>query len=365
MLVPFMLLASTYPGEYRVPFSYWVLSMIVALVFAAGRRWPTCVSLILSALAVPMFATDAWGLSELVPYLGAIAVIDVTVRSSGWSSIAASGSGWGAAVLAGVALESHGLRFVAALVAVLAFVGLPVLLGLYLRAQRQLTATFRDRAHEAENRTRAEERNALARELHDLVAHHMASIVLRIGVAQHVIDPNDAAINEVLDDVRGTATDALTDIRRLLDVLRDPSVPDVVLVEGEAVVPLIVAAVDRVRGAGFQVDARIEPDLPELDALGRSTLTRVVQESMTNVMKHADREESVSLSVLRSGPGIEVSVDNALGSTRGGPGHGLIGMHERVHLIGGCARFEANDGRWTVHVGIPVRGVRTNDGELL
>ena len=347
VLVPCLLLASTYPGEYRVPASYWALSVVASLVFVAGRRRPTASSLVISALAVPMFATAAWGLSELVPYLGAVAVVDVTMRVRR-ELIAVSVAGWCAAVLAGIRFEPHeSMWSVTTAVKVLAYVGLPLLLGLYLRSQRELAA-------QAEVHTRAAERSALARELHDLVAHHMASIVLRIGVAQHVLAPQDEAVQEVFSDVRATASDALADIRRLLSALRDPSLGEVALVEPKAVASELEAAVQRVRAAGFDVDAAIDEDIAGLDAIGRLTLLRVVQESLTNVMKHGDPTATVAVSVGRVGEDVDVRVVNSAVGPLHQPGHGLIGMQERVQLVGGSMTFgEQGDGKWEVHVKIP------------
>ncbi|WP_329603873.1 sensor histidine kinase [Nocardia seriolae] len=174
-----------------------------------------------------------------------------------------------------------------------AYVGLPLLAGLYLRGQRQLTASLAARAAEAGLRARAEERAAMARELHDLVAHHMASIVLRVKVARRVLADPDPRVGEVLDDVGGTASGALTDIRRLLAGLRDPGLGAAPLLDAEMVRAEIAAAVERVRRGGLRVDAEIATRLEGLDAIARLTLLRLVQESLTNVMKHADRGRPV------------------------------------------------------------------------
>ena len=349
VVVPCLLIASTYPGEYRVPVTYWIFSMLSALVFVAGRRWPVLASLAISALAVPMFVADAWGLSELVPYLGAVAVVDVTMRAERRELVAVSATGWCGSVLAGIWFESHDAFWsVTTAVKVLAYVGLPLLLGLYLRAQRELAANNLAQ-------TRAAERSALARELHDLVAHHMASIVLRIGVAQHVLAPQDEAVQEVLTDVHATASDALTDIRRLLVALRDPSLGEVALVEPDAVGAEIEAAVDRVRAAGFQVQAHVESGAADLDAIGRLTLLRVIQESLTNVMKHGRKKEPVSVSVRRKDGRVEVRVSNNFDGSTKGAGHGLVGMRERAKLVGGeMTAGTLGDGRWEVYVSIPL-----------
>ncbi|WP_235171921.1 sensor histidine kinase [Rhodococcus erythropolis] len=355
VVVPCLLIASTYPGEYRVPVSYWILSMLSALAFVVGRRWPVFASLVVSALAVPMFVADAWGLSELVPYLGAVAVVDVTMRAERRETVAVSAAGWCGSVLAGIWFESHEAFFsVTTAVKVLAYVGLPLLLGLYLRSQRELAANNLAQ-------TRAAERSALARELHDLVAHHMASIVLRIGVAQHVLAPQDEAVREVLADVRGTASDALADIRRLLVALRDPSLGEVALVEPDAVDAEIEAAIDRVRAAGFEVQAvfdtqgNVGSGAADLDAIGRLTLLRVVQESLTNVMKHGDKKGLASVSVGRDDNRVDVRVVNDVEGSPRNAGHGLVGMQERAELVGGEMTAGTNsDGKWEVHVSIPL-----------
>lgn len=355
VVVPCLLIASTYPGEYRVPLTYWIFSLLSALVFVAGRRWPVLASLAVSALAIPMFVADAWGLSELVPYLGAVAVVDVTMRADRRELVAVSAAGWCGSVLAGIWFESHeALWSVTTAVKVLAYVGLPLLLGLYLRSQRELAANNLAQ-------TRAAERSALARELHDLVAHHMASIVLRIGVAQHVLAPQDEVVREVLADVRATASDALTDIRRLLVALRDPSLGEVALVEPDAVDAEIEAAVDRVRAAGFEVQAdfnvqgNVESGAADLDAIGRLTLLRVIQESLTNVMKHGDRKGSVSVSVRRLAGRVDVRAVNSCEGSARSAGHGLVGMRERAELVGGEMTAGTNiDGKWEVHVSIPL-----------
>ncbi|PTR31734.1 signal transduction histidine kinase [Rhodococcus sp. OK519] len=367
VLVPLMLVSSTFPGRYHVPLSYWALAMTAAAVFVVADRWPFPVSIAASALAVPMFAADAWGLSGLVPYLGAVALAELAMRTHRTVPIVVAAGCWAGAVLVGHWLETAGASTsesfwrAATLVSAVAYVGLPLLLGLYLRAQRDLAVTYRARAAEAESRraaaelqTRAAERSAVARELHDLVAHHMASIVLRIGVARHVTTDADPRVHEVLDDVHRTASDALADIRRLLIALRDPELGEVALVESDAVPIEIASAIERTRTAGFDVAADVDPDLGGLDAIGRLTLLRVVQESLTNVMKHGDPCGIVRVTVERGGGGVSVRIDSAGHGDGSNPtGHGIIGMGERVDLVGGRLDAGATDRGWVVDAWIP------------
>lgn len=355
LLIPVLLAASTFPGEYRVPLVYWLLAVSAGVVFAVGGRWPVAMSLVLSGLAVAMFVIPAWGPSELVPYLAALAVVEAVTRR-GTRATVLVGSVWAVAWPAGH-WGGHAPSFWrgATFVEALAYVGLPLLLGLYLRGQRELTASLAARAAEAEVRARAQERAALARELHDLVAHHMASIVLRVKVAGRVLGGVDPRVAEVFDDVGETASGALTDIRRLLAALRDPMVAAVPLLDATVARAEIEAAVARVRQGGFTVADDIGARLDGLDAITRLTLLRLVQESLTNVMKHADRAHPVRVVVSRTDSAVTVSVRSGGGSVAAAvPGHGMAGMRERAQMAGGSLEAGARDGMWAVHAVLPV-----------
>jgi signal transduction histidine kinase len=364
LLVPVMLVASTFPGEFRVSVTYWALSLAAAVTFAAGWWRPVAASLVLSALALPLFAAEAWGLSGLVPYLGALAVADVAARSDHDRVVAATTASWTAALLLGNWFDDHTPIWNAAnVVAIVAGVGLPLLLGLYLRAQKRLAVTYRERAADAELRTlasqsavRSEERTTMARELHDLVAHHMASIVVRTGIAEHVLGDLDPRVAAVLTDVHGTAADALADIRRLQVALRDPALGEVAMIEPEAVWTEIEAAVGRTRAAGFTITTTIDRHIGGMDAISRLTLLRVTQEALTNVMKHSDPSGPAELTIARRDGGVAVRVGSAVapGSVSNADGHGVIGMAERLDLVGG--RFEVHRGRqdWVIEAWLPL-----------
>ncbi|WP_335330010.1 sensor histidine kinase [Mycobacterium kyogaense] len=304
-------------------------------------------SLALSALAVPMFAAQAWGLSGLLPYLGAVALAELTARTDGARLVIIAAAGWLAALVLGVALDDHTPRWGAAdVTVVLAAAVIPLLLGLYLRGQRQVRAA-------AESEVRAQERTVIARELHDLVAHHMAAIVLRTSVAEHVIGSDtDPRIAEVLGDVHRTAADSLADIRRWQTALRDPALAGVAMVEPEALLGEVDAAVQRTRAAGFRVDASVDREITGLDAMARLTLLRVTQEALTNVMKHADPAGTVHLVIGRSDGGVDIRVDSTgVGEQKGGLG--VVGMSERIAMVGGRLTAGRRDGGWQVRAWLP------------
>ncbi|WP_336082266.1 sensor histidine kinase [Nocardia sp. SSK8] len=356
VLIPVLLLASTYPGQYRVPAHYWILALTAGVVILAGARRPLATSLVLSALAVPMLRTPAWGVSGLVPYLGAVALVDVLARTHRTSTVWVATAGWTAAVVLGrVGLHDTSIGRASTVVEAAAYVGLPLLLGLYLRGQRDLAENLRMRAAEAEARTRLDERAALARELHDVVAHHIASIILRISVAGHVVRTADPRLVAVLDDVRATAADALADIRGLLAALRDPAFGTVALVDADSVDTEIAAVLARTRAAGFTVDAAITTDLGGLDAITRLTLLRLIQESLTNVMKHADPAVPVRVSIDGRDGGLAIDIVSGGHAPATVAGHGIVGMRERAALAGGTVSAGPDGRHWTVRARLPGR----------
>jgi signal transduction histidine kinase len=216
-----------------------------------------------------------------------------------------------------------------------------------------------ERLAEQAARAVADERVRIARELHDIVAHHMAVISLQAGVAQYVIDTDLPTAKEAITTVGDTSREALAEMRRLLDVLR--------LQEGEDFAPqpglaALDELVDRTRGAGLPVDvvvtgqARPLPPGPDLCAY------RVAQESLTNALKHAGPaavridldygERTLTLKVTDDGA--------AAGPRRDSPtAHGIRGMRERAELYGGVLTAgPADAGGFAVVVRLPMSEAR-------
>ena len=242
----------------------------------------------------------------------------------------------------------------------LVVVGLPVLLGLVIRTTRELGVQAQRRAESESRAARADERSAIARELHDVVAHHVASMVLRVGVARHVLPEVDPRVTEVFDDVHGTGTAALADLRRLVEVLRDPSRrTDAALtaIEPGALPAALEAAVETAQRAGLTVAATIAPEAGTLDVVRSLAVLRLTQEALTNVAKHAGpaahaslhvevRDEDVVWSVADDGGGVVPGLPS-------GGGHGLIGMRERVEVLGGRLTAGPAAGGWRVETVLP------------
>jgi signal transduction histidine kinase len=181
----------------------------------------------------------------------------------------------------------------------------------------------------------ASERARIARELHDVVAHGVSVMVVQAGAAEGVLRSDPDAAAAALGDIRSTGQQALVELRRMLDLLRSEEADDGGLAPqpGLADVERLVASA---RSAGLDVTLEVDDDAPQLPPALSLTAYRVVQESLTNALKHAG-PAPVHVRVARSGPGVEVAVtDGGRGaSSTVGTGHGLIGMRERVALFGG------------------------------
>jgi signal transduction histidine kinase len=199
-----------------------------------------------------------------------------------------------------------------------------------------------------------EERARIARELHDVIAHHVSMIVLQAGAERRLLGDTNASTREVLETVEQSGRGALTEMRRLLGMLRgdahEPLTPQPSLDD----VPTLVG---QLREAGLPVQLHIDGEQRELPVGIELSAYRIVQEALTNALKHAgDARTTVH---LRYGPNsleLEIADDGAGNTTRvSGSGHGLVGMRERVALYGG--HFEAlpdPQGGFVVRVRLPV-----------
>jgi signal transduction histidine kinase len=234
----------------------------------------------------------------------------------------------------------------------------PVLLGVYVRSILRRAITAERGREQAVRDARVAERTAIARELHDLVAHHMAAIAVRVGAARHTLNGSNAPVEAALSEVHTTTRTALTDLKRLMTILRDPTTTSddaAVMAEPAGLTTALDAVVTRVRAAGVEVATEIDTGVHDLDAIRRLAVLRVVQEGLTNVVKHAGHRARASLTVSKAGDTTHVTIaDNGPGERpKGRPGFGLIGMRERVELLGGAISVRDHSPGWTLEVTIP------------
>ena len=221
---------------------------------------------------------------------------------------------------------------------------LPLAVGRALRSRRMLARELRARTAQLE-RERDErmrqaavaERTRIARELHDVVAHDVSVMVIQAQGAQRVAAVDPGAAKEALGAIESSGRDALREMRAMTGVVRHSDAELEASSPGLARLP---ALADRARAAGLAVELHVSPELPALP-LGLDLIAyRVVQEALTNAIKHAGRARaSVSVSVQCSERVLELEVSDegsggAIADTTGA-GHGLVGMRERLALYDG------------------------------
>ena len=227
------------------------------------------------------------------------------------------------------------------------------------RAERadaaELRATLAEREREAAARVAvAEERTRIARELHDIVAHAVGVMVLQVGAVRHNLSGARPEDRNALEDVEHTGRTALVEMRRLLSAMREDG-EDLALKQGlDNLAPLF----EQVGRAGLPVRLHVEGEPEPLPRALDFTSYRIVQEGLTNALKHAHASQAHV--TVRYGPdelGIEVR-DNGGGERHNGsPGFGLVGIRERVKIYGGdMTAGAAGGGGFVLSARLPLRG---------
>ncbi|MFI5607646.1 sensor histidine kinase [Amycolatopsis sp. NPDC051903] len=320
----------------------------------------------LAALAMSLYSVLVYsGRKQGLVYVGALAVITaiqvLTDHSTPW--------------LGNIIFSAFGIALCWTLGE---FVGARRAYQLEVEARLHLLETERDQA------TRiavAEERGRIARELHDVVAHSVSVMVVQADGAALALPTNPELAGRALQTISETGRGALGELRRLLEVLRgdhDSTEPRVPQPDANALAELA----DRMRGAGVPVELEVDDSLADLPAGVSLGIYRIVQESLTNTLKHAGAGARAEVRVRRIGDSkkgdtVEVLVrDDGAGRARqleqvtvgaGGPpkrvprlqvagGNGLIGMRERANVYGGTLEVgPAPAGGWQVRAVLPVR----------
>jgi signal transduction histidine kinase len=234
-------------------------------------------------------------------------------------------------------------------------------LGRWMRHRGQETRALQSRAETAERegaeqaaRAVADERARIARELHDLVAHSMGMIVIQSQAAQRSLDARPDLARQALGSIETAGRQGMGEMRRLLGLLTGAADGAVTPQPSLRGLEELVASV---RAAGVPVDLRVDGDVAALPAGVDLSAYRIVQEALTNVLKHAG-PASVTVCVRACGGVVDVEVcDDGRGPVAPGRGHGLVGMRERVALYGGSVQTGARPGGgYRVHARLAVDG---------
>jgi signal transduction histidine kinase len=199
----------------------------------------------------------------------------------------------------------------------------------------------------------ATERRRIARELHDVIAHSVSVMTVQAGAARMQLPNHPDRAMPPLEAVEETGRQALAELRRLLGILRDNDAPALAPQPGLAELPTLAKAMSQ---AGVDVDVRVEGQSKPLPASLDLTAYRIVQEALTNILKHAGpARASVIVHYDPEAIRLVITDDGQASPTADGPGHGLLGMRERVNLFGG--QLEAGpgpDGGYSVSAQLPL-----------
>jgi signal transduction histidine kinase len=335
------------PGSRPPDALAYGLGVVIGALLLGRRRWPLAILVVSVATLNVYYTLNYPGIAPALPLAVAL-----------YTAVAAGHLAWGlpiAAFFIGAGLFVRVVDRHEALLPVLtqmvqqaALFAVVLLLGEAVRNRRRYLAEVRERLQRAEaDREReaarrvAEERLRIARELHDVMAHTIAAITVQAGLAIDVLDDSPAEARAALGAIRAASREAMAEVKATVGVLRSSDgvaaplspAPGLDQVDG-----LIAVA----RGAGLRVEVVVTGDPRPLSAAVDTTAYRIMQESLTNVVRHARaslatveiRYEpgALGLVVADNGIGADVSVDTGLPE---GSGHGLIGMVERASALGG------------------------------
>jgi len=233
--------------------------------------------------------------------------------------------------------------FIAIAVLIAGLIGLAWVAGDSMRYRREYYVKLEDRAQRLERERDAQaqvaaaaERARIARELHDVVAHNVSVMVVQADGATYALDQDPEAARAALAAISNTGRTALTEMRRMLGVLR--SADDVGNYSPQPGIEQLGDLLEQVRSTGLRVSLTVEGVPREMPTALALAVYRVVQESLTNTRKHGGQEVKASVALIYTDDCLVLRiVDNGRGAAAPGDGmgHGLVGMRERVAVFGG------------------------------
>ncbi|MFE1265083.1 sensor histidine kinase [Streptomyces albogriseolus] len=326
--------------------------LLLSLVVALRRRMPERMLVLALVVGVAQLVLDV----ATVPADFALLVIVYTVAAVGarWASRLALTAGLCAAPLAQLrwpspqagTVENVALSVILAVPFALAWV-----LGDSIRTRRAYFAQLEERAARLEKEREAQakvavaaERARIARELHDVVAHNVSVMVVQADGAAYVLDAAPDQAKKALETISTTGRQALAEMRRLLGVLRTGEHQEAGEYVPQPGLQQIEDLVEQCRESGLPVDFKVEGTSRELPRGVELTAYRIVQEALTNTRKHGGPHAGASVRLVYFDDGLGLLVeDDGKGAPHelyaeggfDGQGHGLIGMRERVGMVGG------------------------------
>jgi signal transduction histidine kinase len=329
-------------GQLPASQAQLALALVVVLPLPLAARYPMLawragwLALLLSPLvSAAWWGGWPWGPPQLLALLAVFCLAAVRQeRAALWWMCALTLIPWGVWLIVRIPdLNGPASAFLVFLTAVVAVDSV----GSRLRTQRALAAQTELTETEQARLAVLEERTRIARELHDVVAHHMSLIAVRAETAPYRLGELPESARAEFGSLSEVAREAMGEMRRLLGVLRQDR-PEPAELEPQPELADVPALVDEARRAGVTVSLSVPAELGKVPAGVGVCAYRIVQESLSNASQHAPGA-AVTVSLDHQPGAVQLRVTNGPGPGRGpgelGPGHGLTGMRERVALLGG------------------------------
>ncbi|MFF0225699.1 sensor histidine kinase [Streptomyces sp. NPDC004629] len=336
--------------------------VLLTLVRPVGAFWLSFPASTAVASLSPNLGDWPWLPGSFLAHLTVLTVVAIRTRprTAAWMWLATAGYGFVTfTVLGGYSPN----------VAPMLLLSAPILLAVtvwHIRrdAEQEVTAQQTVTAHERSRRTLLEERTTIARELHDVVAHHMSVVAIQAEAAPYRVENPPPELEKAFTTIRENAVAALTELRRVLGVVRAedyeaPETPQPTLADLDALLA-------NVREAGLDVEKAVTGAVRELPQGVELSAYRIVQEALSNTLRHAPGASArVEIGYVLGGLGLRIvngpPPATALVKPSPGAGHGITGMRERVSMLDGEMTAGPVDGGYEVTVFLPVAMV--SEGE--
>lgn len=348
-----------HPDKFDPPFevAQWTVALPILAIglLLTRRQYPRTTLAAVVGLAVVAVSVNGAVLTMALPVM--VALFNLALRTDRKTWLVAAGI-TAAAVTLPIVIRYPSMW--PQVFGIVFWVALPPAIAEAVRNRRAYLAEVVERARRAEEtkeqearRQVAEERIRIARDLHDILAHTIAVINVQSGVAAHVIDGDTEQARQALVHINDASDTALQELRTMLDVLRQ---------DGDQTAPTRPAPtlrdldelVDGLRASGVAITVQTTGDLDEPATEVGVVAYRVLQEALTNVLKHA-RASAVQVRATVEGDGVDLEVaDDGVGSPDPPPvGHGRMGMRERVYSVGGTVQDGPVAGGYRVTAQLP------------
>jgi signal transduction histidine kinase len=334
-----------------------LVPVLLTLVRPVGAFWVSLMATVASSVVAGVFGDWPWQPGSFVSHLTVLTVVAIRTRprTAAWMWVITAAYAFAVEGVFGYHFSNNSAPML-----VLSALALLAVTIWHIRrsAEQEMTAQQTVTAHERSRRTLLEERTTIARELHDVVAHHMSVVAIQAEAAPYRVENPPPELERAFATIRENAVAALTELRRVLGVVRAedyeaPDAPQPTLVDLDALLA-------NVRDAGLTVEKVVTGAVRELPQGVELSAYRIVQEALSNTLRHAPGAPArVEIGYVLGGLGLRIvngpppQVD--LEKSTHGAGHGITGMRERVTMLNGeMTAGETDDGGYEVTVFLPV-----------